>query len=98
MGYALGIVRDGQVLDAEGFSKLPVDEQKIVFEAFRSMDKSGSKSVAASTGLGLAIARNLAEMMGGEIKLQSKLGVGSTFEVRLPLIVPDKQEAIAEMV
>jgi signal transduction histidine kinase len=75
---------------------IPEDQHEKVFEAFRSLDKSGSKSVAASTGLGLAISRNLAEMMGGEIKLHSELGIGSTFEVCLPMIVPDKdKEAIA---
>jgi signal transduction histidine kinase len=71
---------------------IPKDQQEKVFEAFRSLDKSGSKSVAASTGLGLAIARNLAELMGGDITLESELGVGSIFEVRLPLIVPDMDE------
>jgi signal transduction histidine kinase len=64
---------------------IPEDQQEKVFEAFRSLDKSGSKSVAASTGLGLAIARNLVELMGGTIRLESELGVGSTFEIRLPL-------------
>jgi signal transduction histidine kinase len=71
---------------------IPEDQHEKVFEAFRSLDKSGSKSVAASTGLGLAIARNLAAMMGGDISLQSELGVGSTFEVCLPLIIPHKEE------
>jgi signal transduction histidine kinase len=71
---------------------IPEDQQEKVFEAFRSLDKSGSKSVAASTGLGLAIARNLAQMMGGEIHLHSQLGVGSTFEVCLPLIIPEEDK------
>lgn len=75
---------------------IPEDQQEMVFEAFRSLAKSGLKSVAASTGLGLAIARNLAEMMGGEITLESELGVGSTFDVRLPMIVPNNdKESIA---
>jgi signal transduction histidine kinase len=68
---------------------IPEDQHEKVFEAFRSLDKSGSKSIAASTGLGLAIARNLAQLMGGEIYLQSELGVGTTFEVRLPLVAAD---------
>lgn len=71
---------------------IPEDQQEMVFEAFRSLDKRGSKSVAKSTGLGLAIARNLAQMMGGDITLESQLGVGSTFEVRLPLVIPEKDE------
>ncbi len=74
---------------------IPEDQQEKVFEAFRSLSKSGSKSVASSTGLGLAIARNLAQMMGGEISLQSELGVGSTFDVCLPIIIPEDEESIA---
>jgi signal transduction histidine kinase len=75
---------------------IPEDQQEKVFEAFRSLDKSGSKSVAASTGLGLAIARNLAQLMGGTILLESELGVGSTFEVRLPLHAVEPQPAPVE--
>jgi signal transduction histidine kinase len=74
---------------------IPEDQHEKVFEAFRSLSKSGSKSVASSTGLGLAIARNLAQMMGGEINLKSELGVGSTFEVCLPLIVPEGGQTLA---
>ena len=74
---------------------IPEDQQEKVFEAFRSLSKSGSKSVASSTGLGLAIARNLAQMMGGEIKLKSELGVGSTFEVCLPLVVHEDEQTLA---
>jgi signal transduction histidine kinase len=75
---------------------IPEDQHEKVFEAFRSLDKSGTKSVAASTGLGLAIARNLAQLMGGTIQLESELGVGSTFEVRLPLEVAEPVEEIAQ--
>lgn len=71
---------------------IPEDQHERVFEAFRSLDKSGSISSASSTGLGLAIARNLVEMMGGEITLHSELGVGSTFEVCLPLIISDEDD------
>jgi signal transduction histidine kinase len=75
---------------------IPEDQQEKVFEAFRSLDKSGTRSVAASTGLGLAIARNLAQLMGGSIQLESELGVGSTFEVRLPRHVAKPQPAPVE--
>jgi signal transduction histidine kinase len=75
---------------------IPEDQHEKVFEAFRSLDKSGTKSVAASTGLGLAIARNLAQLMGGTIQLESELGVGSTFEVRLPMEAAELVEEIAQ--
>ena len=75
---------------------IPEDQHEKVFEAFRSLDKSGTKSVAASTGLGLAIARNLAQLMGGTIQLESELGVGSTFEVRLPMEAAEPVEEIAQ--
>jgi signal transduction histidine kinase len=71
---------------------IPEDQQELVFEAFRSLDKRGTSSVAESTGLGLAIARNLAQMMGGDIKLESTLGVGSVFEVQLPLVQSEGEE------
>jgi len=77
---------------------IPEDQQEKVFEAFRSLDKSGSKSVASSTGLGLAIARSLAQLMGGTIVLESELGVGSTFEVQLPMIKVETQTVEQQLI
>ncbi len=54
-----------------------------VFDAFRQVDPS-SRRAASGTGLGLAICRELAEHMGGTIRVRSSPGVGSTFTVVLP--------------
>jgi PAS domain S-box-containing protein len=43
------------------------------------------------SGLGLSLSRELVELMGGSIEVSSEAGVGATFLVRLPLIVPDRQ-------
>lgn len=59
------------------------EHQKLIFEEFTQADASMTRKYGG-TGLGLAICKKLLDMMGGDIKLKSKLNKGSTFTFTIP--------------
>jgi signal transduction histidine kinase/DNA-binding response OmpR family regulator len=73
------------VVSDSGIGMTP-DQKEHLFQTFYQGDSSATRKYGG-TGLGLAISRRFIQMMGGEVAVQSALGSGSTFRVRLPLRV-----------
>ena len=66
--------------------------QKCVFEPF-AQEHTGSRTKFAGTGLGMAIAKNLVEKMGGTITFESEEGAGTTFVIRVPFRIDTDRDS-----
>jgi signal transduction histidine kinase len=62
---------------------IPPEDQRLIFEKFGRAATASSKP---GTGLGLFIARSIAEAHGGSLSVRSGRGQGATFTVRLPVL------------
>lgn len=83
---AISRARGGKVEIAMSDDGHGMDEQvqRHIFEPFYT-----TKSAADGTGLGLSVIRDLAAAAGGEIRVESAVGKGSTFYLRLPLVITE---------
>ena len=73
---------------------IPEEDLEQLFERFYRVSKDRSRATGGS-GLGLAIAKEIVELHGGSLAVESEIGIGSTFTVTLPKIPPTRSTSHA---
>jgi signal transduction histidine kinase len=91
---AARLVDDGGVEVEVGDTGIGIDPDSLesIFDDFRQVDQSSTREYGG-TGLGLSITRKLLDLLGGSVRVESELGKGSVFIVRLP---PRSRELLVE--
>src|SRR5207237_9233603 len=96
VGVELEVLEDRVIYSVQDTGiGIPPEAQRFVFDDFRQVDGSMTRRYGGS-GLGLALARRLARLLGGDIVLVSSPSVGSTFRVEIPLAYEPNEEGTSE--
>ncbi len=64
---------------------IPEEDQQIIFEPFRQIHQQNPSVKKSGAGLGLALVNKITSILNGDIKLESKINIGSTFYIKLPI-------------
>jgi two-component system sensor histidine kinase SenX3 len=85
VGVGLSVAKDlAEVTVTDNGIGIPLDQQERIFERFYRVDPSRSRDTGG-TGLGLSIVKHAANNHGGEVKVFSRPGLGSTFTLSIPI-------------
>lgn len=90
-GQRRGEITDVTITVADTGCGIPKEKLQSIFEEFEQVDSSAARRHDGA-GLGLAISKRMVEAMGGEISVESVVGQGSQFHIRLPLAIDAEHE------